>query len=654
MKCSLLTLSCALDGELSRERQAELDSHLITCERCRTGMRYLREETERISLLAPVRLSEDKATALLERSRVLVPVSDDPGPPVPEQSDSASLAPARIAPDPFGTMGLGAAIVNVPGSPEPTGTSALAQEAARDESEPAESGPARAELERGSAFEAEEADLAAADATSAAPEAMWLGDAPEEAYVGDAPAAEDEMADGPAPGETPGADLDPPAPPALGDNLSPPSPSAELAASDALAAVPEAMWLADAPDAPHLGSASIAEDDPGGETHGEVTGADSDPPADREPGGQDLAASDALQAIPEAMWLANAPENPGSGDLLSGSGDGAGDQDEVAFGDGKANTPDTAGDEPASASLSDPSTEAGPGSVVVPGWEPATELPMPWGDIPAATPSPTTWAPDAARVPGLRGSTLPPAAPFPATPPPARPAAAAISGLQTDRETRRPAARGNQRRGAGSGFRRPSLPRGGPGGSETRSWNRTGLIAVAAVAAVLILWNFTHGGAAPTGSHRSSGRATPTASPHPTPSARPTPSATPTPLALTGVQTVGSTGSGYQVQTVRYGVHGSQFWVVFQMVQGSGAPQVTAGFDGPQTIYLEMQGVAPGTAVPQPAPGTVVGSVTVGQVAGFSGAVYVLHLTRAVQLSPSELAGTDTGGAGERYLAILQ
>ena len=75
MKCSLLTLSCALDGELSRERQLELDAHLITCERCKTGMRYLREETERISLLAPVRLSEDKATALLERSRVLVSVN---------------------------------------------------------------------------------------------------------------------------------------------------------------------------------------------------------------------------------------------------------------------------------------------------------------------------------------------------------------------------------------------------------------------------------------------------------------------------------------------------------------------------------------------------------------------------------------------------
>ncbi|MGA8427953.1 MAG: hypothetical protein WB801_10280, partial [Candidatus Dormiibacterota bacterium] len=135
----------------------------------------------------------------------------------------------------------------------------------------------------------------------------------------------------------------------------------------------------------------------------------------------------------------------------------------------------------------------------------------------------------------------------------------------------------------------------------------------------------------------------------------PTPTAgTPTPLALSGVQTVGGAGSGYVVQTVRYGVHGSQFWVVFQMVQGSGSPKVTSGFDGPLTLYLEMPGVAPGTAVPQPPAGAVVSSITVGKVPGFSGAVYIIHLTRAVQISPSLLPGTNTGGAGERYVAILQ
>jgi hypothetical protein len=58
--------------------------------------------------------------------------------------------------------------------------------------------------------------------------------------------------------------------------------------------------------------------------------------------------------------------------------------------------------------------------------------------------------------------------------------------------------------------------------------------------------------------------------------------------------------------------------------------------------------------VAQPPAGAVVSSITVGRVPGFSGAVYVIHLTRAVQISPSLLAGTDTGGPGERYIAILQ
>jgi len=175
---------------------------------------------------------------------------------------------------------------------------------------------------------------------------------------------------------------------------------------------------------------------------------------------------------------------------------------------------------------------------------------------------------------------------------------------------------------------------------------------VAALAIVLIGWNLLHGGSKPAVSHHPTGQAT--ASAKPSPSSASTPKPAPTPVALSGVQAVGSTGSGYQVQTVRYGVHGSQLWVVFQMVDGSGAPKVTAGFDGPDTLYIEMQGVAPGTQVPQPAAGEVVSSTTVGQDPGFSGAVYILHLTRPVQLSPSLLPGTESGGAGERYIAILQ
>jgi hypothetical protein len=178
------------------------------------------------------------------------------------------------------------------------------------------------------------------------------------------------------------------------------------------------------------------------------------------------------------------------------------------------------------------------------------------------------------------------------------------------------------------------------------------LVAVAALALVLILWNVLHSGAKPSGTHPPVAQATISATPSPSSKPTPTPTAAATPLALTGVQTLGSTGSGYQVSSVQYGVHGSQLWVVFQFAGGSGVPQITAGFDGPQTIYLEMQGVAPGTQVAQPAAGSLVSSISIGHVSGFSGAVYVLQLSRAAQLSPSELTGNETGAPG--YLAILQ
>ncbi|HUY96781.1 MAG TPA: zf-HC2 domain-containing protein [Verrucomicrobiae bacterium] len=70
-KCSLLTLSCALDGELPTSTQAELESHLVSCERCKIGLQYLREETERIANLPRIHLPGGTIEALLQRTRVV-------------------------------------------------------------------------------------------------------------------------------------------------------------------------------------------------------------------------------------------------------------------------------------------------------------------------------------------------------------------------------------------------------------------------------------------------------------------------------------------------------------------------------------------------------------------------------------------------------
>jgi hypothetical protein len=562
MKCSLLTLSCALDGELSRDRQLELDAHLITCERCKTGMRYLREETERISLLAPVGLSNDKATALLERSRVLVSTPGQNELGSSQHSEEEFPRPVVVAPDPFGALGISAAILDVPSLPEPESAAPSDQESDETPVEKdAESADEVApELEHGSAFEAEEADRTSLDALAAVPEELWLADDSDDLSI-----------EGSADTNTPTGELEAP------------------------------------PVAEHE---PVLEDESPSLTEFPHSTAD------------DGVAS--LVAEEDAVDLDSTPTDP----------DSTSAQDDVE------------------------SETARPSSMVVPGWEPATELKMPWGDIPAATPTKDTWAPDVTGLAGVSGlpvarqTPLPPAAPFPASPPPSRPATAAVPGLQADRKPSN-TDREPPLRSAGGGSRRPIPSKSGNDGPEARSWTRTGLIAVAALAAVLIVWNITHG-STPAGTHHAQGKATPTATAKPSPSAKATATPTPAPtaLALTGTQTVGSSGSGYSVQSVQYGVHGSQFWVVVHFSGGSGEPSITSGFDGSQTIYLEMQGVAAGTAVPQPPAGSLVTSISIGHVAGFTGAVYVLHLSRAAQISPSELTGSEAGAPG--YLAIIQ
>ncbi|MHB1499920.1 MAG: hypothetical protein ACYCYK_01920, partial [Candidatus Dormibacteria bacterium] len=141
--------------------------------------------------------------------------------------------------------------------------------------------------------------------------------------------------------------------------------------------------------------------------------------------------------------------------------------------------------------------------------------------------------------------------------------------------------------------------------------------------------------------------------PKPTPTAQPT---TPT-VTLTGVRTFGGAGSGYQVQDLRYGLHqnNTQLWAVFQLIQGTGPPKITVGFDGQTSLYVEMAGVAAGTTVAQPTPGGLISSVTPSQISGFSGAVYLLKLSRATTVQAAYLLpGSPTGSAGERVVLELQ
>jgi hypothetical protein len=79
VKCSLLVLSCYLDDELEARKRGELEAHLVACQRCRGGLGHLREEVERIGALARVHVPDHSAHALMEVTGLLG--ADDPLPP---------------------------------------------------------------------------------------------------------------------------------------------------------------------------------------------------------------------------------------------------------------------------------------------------------------------------------------------------------------------------------------------------------------------------------------------------------------------------------------------------------------------------------------------------------------------------------------------
>ncbi|HEX4579726.1 MAG TPA: zf-HC2 domain-containing protein [Candidatus Dormibacteraeota bacterium] len=82
MKCSLLTLSTYIDDELTPDRRAELDAHLVGCGRCSAGAATLREEKTRLGQLARVRVAPDSARLMLEQVGI-TGVTDLPAPARP-------------------------------------------------------------------------------------------------------------------------------------------------------------------------------------------------------------------------------------------------------------------------------------------------------------------------------------------------------------------------------------------------------------------------------------------------------------------------------------------------------------------------------------------------------------------------------------------
>ena len=109
MKCSLLTLSSYLDGELDAARRAEVEAHLVGCDRCRAGLEYLREETERFGALGRVHVPDGAVPGFLQQLGLIGP--DDILPPRPPRP--------RIRPAPRAEVSRPGALAVPPARPCP-------------------------------------------------------------------------------------------------------------------------------------------------------------------------------------------------------------------------------------------------------------------------------------------------------------------------------------------------------------------------------------------------------------------------------------------------------------------------------------------------------------------------------------------------------
>jgi hypothetical protein len=93
MRCSLLALSSYIDAELDPEPTGELEAHLVACERCRTAIGHLREESSRIGDLARVHVPDEAVHDLFSQIGLIAEEDDLPQGPVHHDRPASVEAP---------------------------------------------------------------------------------------------------------------------------------------------------------------------------------------------------------------------------------------------------------------------------------------------------------------------------------------------------------------------------------------------------------------------------------------------------------------------------------------------------------------------------------------------------------------------------------
>ncbi|HEY6468338.1 MAG TPA: hypothetical protein VI434_01080, partial [Candidatus Dormibacteraeota bacterium] len=93
MRCSLLALSSYLDAELEVAPTGELEAHLLACDRCRTAIEHLREESERIGALARVHIPDGAVHELFSQIGLIEEGDELPDAPPHQDRPSTVEAP---------------------------------------------------------------------------------------------------------------------------------------------------------------------------------------------------------------------------------------------------------------------------------------------------------------------------------------------------------------------------------------------------------------------------------------------------------------------------------------------------------------------------------------------------------------------------------
>jgi hypothetical protein len=633
VRCSLLALSSYLDSELGIEPTGELEAHLLACDRCRTAMGHLREESQRIGGLARVHIPDGAVHELFSQIGLI-----EDGDDLPVARPHLERPVSVEAPPWFGAE-RGKAL---PWASRPARDSTEATEP-RELIGGRSPGTAVAEPPELLLWD-EPLDQIVTSTISSAPTPPPLHvvrdpelPKPVEPVRAAAPTVEPPVV-APQPPEVVTAV---PQPPPLGyAEPQPPQPYTSGAPTafhrmrDAIA-VRIALWRG---GGSHLDSSVEIVSGAGAPTWNQrahpKAWSDSpsvvvapDPPEVSRPTEHDVVGTrhDA-PVVPDRPPIVDAPiEAPELADVL-------GEVASLAAPLGRAPTP-----------LPDVAPLAVPSQVPisVPGPTPKpVEMPVE-DDVPVANTAPATRETTTLKaVLAARGAAIPNDTGADTAPEEALAAVDALVAPEAFREYVEPKAPA----GPGRHVRRLKSQK-----PERRSWNpaqpvtgrhvlpiggpavaaadrdRTLWIFGAITAALMVLGLVIGRQVAPTAStapatvHRpvpSAHATAPAVTAAPLPIATPLPAVTvpaaPTPQQLTGVHSLGTGSDGFSVADVRIGLHPNDYRLVFDLAfpdSVTGSPATVIGYDGPTTIYIEFTGVDGTSPIQSMPPGQIVVSV---------------------------------------------